>query len=700
MEHFHRIRPGVLSSEVNFTRKEVTIAYHPEKTSLRQVVEGLTSIGYEPYISLHDMQAQKAPRNKTLVNQLGVAGFAFGNIMLLSFPEYLGLADTEAGLLRAFQWFSLVLSLPVLLYSALPFYQSSFKSLRHRYLNIDAPIALAIGITFIRSVYEVVSGSGAGYFDSMTGIVFFMLIGRWMQDRTHRQLSFDRDYTHYFPIAVTAIREEAEVPLSLPDIKPGETLRIHNGELIPADSILSKGKAYIDYSFVTGESIPVLKETGEIVYAGGRQTGTPIELLVIKEVSQSHLTRLWNQVDPKNENMHADAPFVDQWSRYFSWIVLVLAMGTGIYWSITDPNRVWPAVTSIFIIACPCALLLASSFTNGHILGLLSKAGLYLRHAQVIDRMAMVDQLVFDKTGTLTTASEQEVGYQGKPLTPLQIEQVASLAACSNHPLSKQIARHFGGGGRMKVNAYGEHLGAGIEGLVEGDWYRLGSSSFVGVQEKRTSETRVYLAIESECLGYFTFSNQYREDVPTLLQELRNEFGLAVLSGDHPGERQRLQQWLGPKADLRFEQSPADKLNYVQSLEENGRRVIMIGDGLNDAGALKASTVGLALAEGAHSFTPASDGILQANKLHLLPAFIRLSRTNRPIIVACFVLSIFYNVIGLYFAIQGALSPLVAAILMPTSTLSIIGISYLSSIIQAKRLGINKKQVDKNQPTL
>lgn len=679
LEHFHRVRPGVLSSEVNFARKEVNIAFDPSLTTLRQVVESLTSIGYEPYISLNDLNPEAAPKNKTLIHQLGVAGFAFGNIMLLSFPEYLGLESSEASLMRAFQWFSLILSLPVLLYSALPFYQSSYKSLRHGYLNIDAPIAAAIGITFIRSVYEVISGQGAGYFDSMTGIVFFMLIGRWLQDRTHQKLSFDRDYTHYFPIAVTAVRNESEVPLSLPEIKPGETLRIHDGELIPADGILSRGKAYIDYSFVTGESIPVLRETGEIVYAGGRQSGTPIEVLVIKEVSQSHLTRLWNRHDSKPESETADSSYVDLWSRYFTIIVVALAVMTGLYWAAMDPTRVWPAVTSIFIIACPCALLLSSSFTNGHILRLLSRSGLYLRHAQVIDRLADVNQLVFDKTGTLTSSQEQDVKYMGKPLTALQKKQITSLANCSNHPLSKQLARTGEDGHRLFIHGYREYLGEGIEGLIEGDWIRLGSADFVGFPRKKTSDTRVHVSFESEYLGSFQFSNHYRDRVPELLSRLRAEFGISVLSGDHPGERSRLSQWLGPKAELRFEQSPQEKLNYVEQLQSQGQRVVMIGDGLNDAGALRASSVGLALAEGTHSFTPASDGILDARALTQLPGLIELCKANRSIILSSFVLSILYNLIGLYFAMQGLLSPLVAAILMPCSTLSIVLISYLGS---------------------
>lgn len=302
LENLHRLDPGVVSSKVNFTRKEVDIVLLTPQTSLRKVAETLTSIGYEPYISLNDLKEKRPAINKSMVYQLGIAGFCFGNIMLMSFPEYLGIDASEVGLRGMFRWANFALAIPVLLYSSLPFYESSWKSLKHKFLNIDAPIALAIIVTFIRSAWEVISGNGGGYFDSMTGIVFFMLAGRIVQDNTYRQLSFERDYTSYFPIAVSVLKENTEVPTTLPDLKPGDTLLIHNEELIPADGILSKGKAFIDYSFVTGESLPVLKEVGELVYAGGKQTEGNIEILVVKEVAQSYLTKLWNRDEFKNRS--------------------------------------------------------------------------------------------------------------------------------------------------------------------------------------------------------------------------------------------------------------------------------------------------------------------------------------------------------------------------------------------------------------
>lgn len=690
LENLHRLDAGVVSSRVNFTRKEVDIAFRIPDTSLRRVAETLTSIGYEPYISLNDLKEKRPPINKSMVYQVGVAGFCFGNIMLMSFPEYLGIDASEVGLRSMFRWANFALAIPVLLYSALPFYTSSWKSLRHKFLNIDAPIALAIIITFIRSAWEVLSGTGGGYFDSMTGIVFFMLAGRILQDKTYRQLSFERDYTSYFPVAVSVLKEEKEVPTSLPDIKPGDTLLIHHEELIPADGILTKGKAFIDYSFVTGESLPVLKEVGELVYAGGKQTEGNIEVLVVKEVAQSYLTKLWNQDNTaeKKEQEPKSVSFVHLLSRYFTYIVLTVASATAIYWQFNDPSRVWPAVTAIFIIACPCALLLSNTFTNGNILRILGRNHFYLRNAQTIEDIAKTTHIVFDKTGTLTSAREQDISYEGTPLTAEQQEQVAALSTCSAHPLSKSLARHLDADRRLQVTGFKETTGLGIEGVVEHQRLKIGSYAFVtGHQSRAAAGTTVYVSIGGQVYGYYLFSNHYREAVPRLLQDLKGEYRLSVLSGDNETEKENLQRLLGSQATLLFHQKPEDKLRYIEQLQLQGEKVMMIGDGLNDAGALRQSNVGVAVAEQTNNFTPSSDAIIEARQLPRLTRFIRLCRANRNIVVASFVLSIVYNIIGLFFAVQGTLSPLIAAILMPSSSLSILLITFGSSSLLGRSLG-------------
>lgn len=686
LEHLRRLNEGILSSTVNFTRKEVEIIFLHQEISLRKVAELLTSIGYEPYISLNDLKQSRPAIDKSMIYQLGVAGFCFSNIMLLSFPEYLGVDVTEEALRSIFRWANLLLSLPVFFYSALPFYQSSWKSLRHRFLNIDAPIALAVIITFVRSVWEVVSGTGGGYFDSMSGIVFFMLVGRVLQDKTYRQLSFDRDYTSYFPIAVSVIRNNQEIPVLLPEIKVNETLLIHNEELIPTDGILTRGKAFIDYSFVTGESVPVQKEMGEMIYAGGRQTAGNIEMLTVKEVTQSYLTRLWNSNDRQEEKGKS---FVHKISRYFTLVVFAIALSAAMYWQAHDPAKIWPAVTAIFIIACPCALLLANSFTNGHILRILSRNRFYLRKAGVIEDITRVTHIVFDKTGTLTDPDEQKMGYEGTPLSVSQKARVAALASCSGHPLSKAITKHIGVTRGLNVQEFTEKPGEGIEGIVEGVRISIGMRNN-GFHTAKETGTRVYINIDNTTTGCFTFSNVYRSRIPELLQKLQKQYPLSVISGDNATEEKNLRKIAGEKAVLLFHQKPDQKLAYVRQLQEKGEKVMMIGDGLNDAGALQQSNIGIAASGQSNNFTPASDAIIAAEKLGLLHRFIRLCHINRKIVLAGFILSLVYNIVGLFFAVQGTLSPLIAAILMPSSSLSIILLTFGASQFAAAAMKLER----------
>jgi len=684
LENLSRLNKAIISSNVHFTRKEVTIVFNHDSIQLREVAELLTSIGYEPHISLNDLKEHRPKVQKTLLYQLGIAGFCFANIMLLSFPEYFGLEPADKSLQFVFRALNFILAIPVFLFSALPFYESGWKGIKHRFLNIDAPIALAVIVTFLRSAYEVISGTGAGYFDSMSGIVFFMLIGRVLQDRTYQHLSFERDFTSYFPIAVSVVKAETEIPTALPDIVVGDTLRIHNEELIPADGILTRGQAYIDYSFVTGESIPVRKNVGEIVYAGGKQTGSMVEILVIKEVAQSYLTGLWSRDEFKKSPVKKQVSFVHLLSRYFTYIVLTIAAAAGVYWYYHDPSLVWNVITAVLIVACPCALLLSNTFTNGNILRILSRNKLYLRNAETIETIAEVDHIVFDKTGTLTDSKMHDVEYCGESLTPYQERLVGALAAQSNHPLSKAVSAHLGIQNLPPVMGYKEIPGKGIEGFVEGELVILGSEQFITGRNHSAEGSTVFVGIENRTYGYFKICNHYRDSIPVLISSLGHTHRISVISGDNPSSLGHLNRIVQGNAALLFDQKPEDKLEYIKKLQASGKRVMMVGDGLNDAGALKQSDVGIAVTEDSNSFTPASDGIMAADKLSRLKEFIDLCVSNRKIVMASFVLSIVYNIIGIFFAVQGALTPMVAAILMPSSSLSILLITFGSSNLLAK----------------
>jgi Cu+-exporting ATPase len=693
LENLSKLEPAILESRVNFSRKQLRVRLDHRKLSLKNLAGLLADLGYEPYISLQDLKGARPGVRRRLIYQLGIAGFCFGNIMLLSFPEYLGLEAADAALLNMFRILSLVLSLPVFFYCAYPFFSAGWKGLKHGVLNIDAPIALAILVTFARSVYEVVTGTGSGYFDSMSGIVFFMLLGRVVQDRSYKKLSFERDFESYFPVAVTRVGEQGNTPITLPQIKPGDTLLINNNELIPADGILTRGTALIDYSFVTGESVPVTREMGSILYAGGKQLAGNIELLVIKEVNQSYLTSLWSRDDMQSESGKMKTSFVQSLSRYFTLLVFMIAGIAAMYWAINDPSRILNSVTAVLIVACPCALLLANTFTNGNVLSILTRNGLYLKSAQVIENIATTDHLVFDKTGTLTVTDHQDLYYTGISLSPQQRNDLALLCAQSTHPYSRVIAAWLQQTGAGDISEFEEFPGKGLCATVNGTRYLLGSFKFVTGNSSRQDAAagygNVHLAINGTHQGWFVISNHYRSSVPSLIQNLSKRYQLSVVSGDNASEKTRLQNQFGDKMKVFFNQSPADKLNYVLSLQQKGERVVMIGDGLNDAGALKKSDTGIALTDNVNNFTPASDGILEADKLSLLQSFIDLCRANRWIVSFSFALSVVYNIAGLWFAVQGTLHPLVAAILMPASTLTIVTISFGFTALWAKHLHLS-----------
>lgn len=676
LENLHRIEKGIISSRIDFARKEVSLVLDPNMTSIRKAAEVLTGIGYEPYISLNDLADHRPPAAKKLLYQLGVAGFCFANIMMLSFPEYLGLETNEHYLQQTFRTISLLLSLPVVIFCAAPFYVSGWNGLRHKFLNIDAPIAVAILVTFGRSVYEIFSGTGGGYLDSMSGIVFFMLAGRVLQDKTYRQLSFERDFTSYFPIAVSVIKDDKQVPTLLPNIKVGDTIRIHSEELIPTDAIITRGHALIDYSFVTGESLPVQKEMGELLYAGGKQKGAAIELLVIKEVTQSYLTSLWSKEDLKKERVDKQLSFVHLFSRYFTYVVFSIALLAAVYWWYTDRTQIVNAVTAVLIVACPCALLLSNTFTNAVIIRVLGRNKLYLRNAEVIERIATANHIVFDKTGTLTHAGNGSLRFEGRSLTPFEKKAIATIAAQSGHPLSQPVVEYLGTSVFNKINLFSETAGKGVEGKIDDYHIRIGTKEFVTGLKEEEVRTRIYVSINRQTVGFFELHNQYRSFTPDLLRSLSSKLPVSIISGDNDGEKSRLSAFVTDQAQLKFRQSPEDKFHYIQELQRSGKRVIMIGDGLNDAGALKQSDVGIAVTENSNNFTPSSDGIMDVDQLRNLPLLIAVCRANKKIISFSFIVSIIYNIIGIFFAVQGKLSPMIAAILMPSSSLCILLITY------------------------
>jgi len=705
LENLHRIEVGVLDSEVNFPKKEIKIIFDPQKTNLRRIADLLAAIGYEPHISLSDIaEQQNKTTNRSHLYKIGIAGFAFANIMLLSLPEYLSwgnLADTPQ-LAKIFSTLNLLLALPVFFYSASEFFVAAYQSIRYRYLNIDAPIALAILVTFGRSLYEIITQTGAGYMDSMTGIVFFMLIGRYFQRKTYDSLSFERDYKSYFPVAVTVKRPSSEIQVPVTQLKVGDKIILHNNELVPADALLYKGIGQIDYSFVTGEAVIIEKQAGELIYAGGKHTGSIIELEVVKEVSQSYLTQLWNNPNlSHNTQQHqAEQTFVEQINRYFTIAIFSIAALSTVYWlSMGNPHRAIAALTAVLIIACPCALLLSATFTYGNMLRWLGRNKFYVKNNAIIEKLAGVNTIVFDKTGTITQANAAQITYTGVEPNATEQQKIETLAAQSTHPLSRQIVQYLqqknnknaAKASKFVVQNYEEILGKGLKANIEGDTIYLGAAQFMPTQsniEANANGTHVFVAINNEVLGYYSIANQYRHGLSTLIANLKPQYPLYLLSGDKDTEKTNLQTLFGTNTPLLFNQKPNEKLQFIAQLQQQGKQVLMLGDGLNDAGALLQSDVGIAVSDNINNFSPACDAILDGQHFDRLGQFIRFARSGRTIIRGSFAISVLYNIVGLSFAVQGTLQPVIAAILMPLSSISIVLFTTLASTWAAKRLGL------------
>ncbi|RLD43237.1 MAG: heavy metal translocating P-type ATPase, partial [Bacteroidetes bacterium] len=387
LENLATLNPGIIQSSVNFPAKTVNITFKDKEISLRQLVELLVSIHYIPDISLNQLEKNKGKNaDRDLLLKIGVAGFSLLNVMLYNFPEYLpGGELLETEFLQYFGWLSFLLSLPVVFYSASDYYLSAFKGLKHKMVNIDVPITLGILTLFIQSSYDIFTGRGIGFLDSLVGLVFLLLIGKWYQGKTYQALSFERDYKSYFPVAVTKLINGKEVTTPLKSVKSGDHIIIRNQELIPADAKLMKGQAKIDYSFVTGESIPVPKKEGELIFAGGRQVGGAIEMEVIHEVEQSYLTQLWNQDEKKASDHSTLNTRINKIGEYFTVIILLIATIAAVYWLFNNPSLALFAFTSVLIIACPCALALTIPFTFGSTMRMFGRKGFYIKNTQVIE---------------------------------------------------------------------------------------------------------------------------------------------------------------------------------------------------------------------------------------------------------------------------------------------------------------------------
>lgn len=681
LEKLYKFNDGIFSSKVDFIKREIEVRYNHTKVGLREIVEVIDSLGYTPQIELD--KNNTSHYDDKLKLKIGIAGFAFGNIMLFSFPEYLGLEDSVYK-----TWFGIInimLSIPILFYSGRDYITQAYYSLKHKTYNINIPLALGMLVMFFVSIYQVLTHSGSGYIDSLAGLIFFLLIGKWYQMRSYNYLSFERDYKSYFPISCTKIQNGNLSDISIEKIEIGDELLIKNNQIVPVDGILISDIASVDYSFVTGEEKQTIVLKEEQIYAGGKLKDSNIHMIANKKVKNSYLVSLWNDATfDKHKDEHK--PITDKLSKYFTLILLTIAFVSFIYWYSIDFDRAINAFTAVLIVACPCAIALTLPFLYGNLLRLLSKKGIFLRNSLVIDQAAEVSHIVFDKTGTITTQLDKELLYSGKFLDEENKRLIHALAFQSGHPLSIAIEKALRSSVILPVQNFKEYAGLGIEGICSGKFICLGSAKFLNQTNEVNTETRTYIKIDNQVLGYFSFSNKYRASLPLVVNDLKGQHkNLSILSGDNDSERKKLIEIFGNEVAMQFNQDPHQKLSYISKLQQKNK-VAMIGDGLNDSGALKQSDLGIVITESNNNFTPACDVIMRFDNFSLLSKFFKLSSYSRYLIFGAYMIAILYNAIGLSYAVRGELSPIIAAILMPLSSVTIVLYTVLSSGLLFRRL--------------
>ncbi|MDW3652023.1 MAG: heavy metal translocating P-type ATPase [Bacteroidia bacterium] len=689
LENLYKLHPGILGAEVRFLEKKLNLRFDLDKIQLSEIAQLIANLGYAPDINLQDLDENTyIPKDRSFYYKLGVAGFCAGNIMLMSFPEYLGLQDLNFQ--HFFSWINLVLAIPVLFYSANIFFKSAWQGLKLGNLNIDVPVSLGILALFSQSLYEILSQTGPGYLDSLAGLVFFLLLGKWFQQKSYDQLYFDRDYRSYFPLSAKKIELGKEKQVLLSNLKKGDILYIRNEEIIPADALLLDTEAYLDYSFVSGESVPVLLKEGERVYAGAKLIGKGVKVSLLKAVSESYLSQLWKKYKKSTGEKVGFRRLTDQLARYFTYIILGIALLAASYWFFQESLSFALQVgIAVLIVACPCGLALSSPIVLGNAMRMLGRNGFFLKDSQVLEGIAEMDSWIFDKTGTLTQTRADLSFQQLHSLSQEEQSLVVALANESSHPLSKEISKELIAAPAAVLEESQEHPGAGLKGISQNHRIAIGNDKLLASEIEEVLEEGITgIAIDGKLVAGIDREEIVREDLKAVLRELGEDYELSLLTGDTKKRALKLLSHFPENSKFYWKQLPDEKLDHVKNLQEAGRKVIMMGDGLNDAGALMQADLGIVLSEQLESFSPASDIILDSARFSQLPSLIKYAVGSKKLLKGALIISLIYNTIGLAFAVQGLLSPLVAAILMPLSSISVIFWGMASTYYLARKMGL------------
>ncbi|MFQ1868673.1 heavy metal translocating P-type ATPase [Aeromonas veronii] len=671
---------GLRYINVNTTTHRARIKWDPELLSLSDILKGFAQIGYRAYpFQTHQQEALYAKEVRSYMFRLALAGLGSMQVMMCAVALYMDLfISVEDEFMVYFKWISLLLSTPIMIYSAQPFYVGAWRSLKQGHLSMDVSVSLALIGAFIASMWATVFNTGEVYYDSITMFVFFLLLGRFLELRARRKASeSSSNLARLVPIMATRIDDEGEHEVTAKTLQVGDRVRVLAGATLPADGIIVEGQACLNESMLTGEQLPLLKQPGDQVYAGTINTDAPLQIRVSHRVEESRIAQIMRLQDHALDDKPAIAQMADQLSRHFILVLLIIAAAVWTFWHFHQPDQAFWITLAVLVATCPCALSLATPTALTSATANLTRNGILLRRGHVLDVLTKANRIVMDKTGTLTTG---EISLTGTTtLADVDEAQCLAIARAMEEQSEHPIARAF----RLPADSISVLLSAreitpvighGITALVDGVRYRIGSARWLGLDpaQERGRGLAIYLADEQQVLARFNLEDTLRPDARALIAAFKAA-GLqtTVLTGDSSLQADEIARELGVD-ELVKGVSPDGKLAYLKAREAQGDISIMVGDGINDAPVLAGAHASFAMAGGTDLAKNSADAILLADDLsRLLEARVLAMRT-RKIIIENFAWSIGYNLLVLPLAACGWLPPYLAAAGMSLSSLIVV----------------------------
>jgi Cu2+-exporting ATPase len=700
IERAPMLLPGLVSAELDMRRSRVNLAWDDSATRLSHVARTLDTLGYPPH-PLRGLRREDARRreDRAALARIGVAGAASMNVMLAALALYSGwFTGMEPAYERTFRWLSLLLTTPVLLWPGKAFFRGAWGAIRTGSLHMDLPIAIALAAGYGRGLVNTVRDAGPVYFDGVTLLVFLLLVGRTLQQRAQRAAWDSTEILHGLSPSTARVTEgdlERVVPVGA--LLPGMIVRVRAEEPIPADGIVQRGRSTVDLSLLTGESRPAAVALGDSVFAGTTNRGSQIDVRVVRTGEESRLGRILREAEASSRRRAPILAKADRLAGAFVATVLALAAITlAIWWSHGSSTAVDNAI-ALLIVTCPCALALATPLALTASIGRAGRAGLLVKSGAALEALGRPGVIYLDKTGTLTEGRMSLTTWSGpesaKPLV-LALEEHAS------HP----IARGFQEAWRdVPVETPAREVrytaGGGLEGSVSGRWVVVGSPAFVkrraapaggawraaAPQGQPVTGTPVHVAIDGRWVGHATFGDAIRPEASRTLRDLEARgYRPCILSGDDPAIVRAVGAALGlPPEAVRGGATPEEKLLVIEEAERK-RRVVMVGDGVNDAAAMARATVGVGVSGGAEACLASADVYLSRPGLDALVDLVDGARRTIGVIHRSILFSVAYNLVGVGLAMSGLINPLVAAVLMPLSSITVILASWKGRTFQAR----------------